>query len=207
MNVFLWNARARNGHVEATLHHPCPAQVPNALEAWWLTFVTTTSVGYGRIVPTTTMGEVIMAIMAVLGQFYLAMPLTIVGSVFYTAYRRRWQREQTILKLNSDAGKTLVLRAKIDISGPLMGTFVALKDLANELSKALARSGAAKDGAAAALADGDAAATRALLDDLLGLQPRVSKLVHSIEKKLRHAESTDLPDMALLGDFHDGDAS
>ena len=27
MNVFLWNARARNGHVEATLNHPFPAQV------------------------------------------------------------------------------------------------------------------------------------------------------------------------------------
>ena len=27
MNVFLLNARARNGHVEATLNHPCPAQV------------------------------------------------------------------------------------------------------------------------------------------------------------------------------------
>ena len=27
MNVFLWNARARNGHVKATLNHPFPAQV------------------------------------------------------------------------------------------------------------------------------------------------------------------------------------
>ena len=26
MNVFLWNARARNTHVEATLNHPFPAQ-------------------------------------------------------------------------------------------------------------------------------------------------------------------------------------
>ena len=29
MNVFFWNARARNGHVEATLNHPFPAQVEN----------------------------------------------------------------------------------------------------------------------------------------------------------------------------------
>ena len=27
MNVFLWNARARNGQIEATLNHPFPAQV------------------------------------------------------------------------------------------------------------------------------------------------------------------------------------
>ena len=27
VNVFLWNARPRNGHVEATLNHPCAAQV------------------------------------------------------------------------------------------------------------------------------------------------------------------------------------
>ena len=30
MNVFLWKARARNGHVEATWNHPCPAQVAAA---------------------------------------------------------------------------------------------------------------------------------------------------------------------------------
>ena len=27
MNLFSWNARARNANVEATLNHPCPAQV------------------------------------------------------------------------------------------------------------------------------------------------------------------------------------
>ena len=30
MNVFLWNARPRNTHVEATLNHPFPAQVIDA---------------------------------------------------------------------------------------------------------------------------------------------------------------------------------
>ena len=30
MNVFLRKARARNGHVEATLNHPFPAQVLDA---------------------------------------------------------------------------------------------------------------------------------------------------------------------------------
>ena len=30
MNVFHWNARARNTHVEATLNHPFPAQVAAA---------------------------------------------------------------------------------------------------------------------------------------------------------------------------------
>merc|ERR1711965_1086133 len=32
VNVFLWNARARNGHVEATLNHPFPAQAATPLE-------------------------------------------------------------------------------------------------------------------------------------------------------------------------------
>ena len=32
MNVFLWNARARNGQVEATLNHPFPAQAATPLE-------------------------------------------------------------------------------------------------------------------------------------------------------------------------------
>ena len=33
MNVFLWNARARNGHVEATLNHPFPAQARGICDA------------------------------------------------------------------------------------------------------------------------------------------------------------------------------
>ena len=33
MDVFLWNARARNGHVEATLNHPFPAQVDDKIKA------------------------------------------------------------------------------------------------------------------------------------------------------------------------------
>ena len=34
MNVFLWNTRARNGHVEATLNHPFPAQVAELRDAY-----------------------------------------------------------------------------------------------------------------------------------------------------------------------------
>ena len=38
MNVFLWNARARNTHVEATLNHPFPAQVAPILTGCTLHF-------------------------------------------------------------------------------------------------------------------------------------------------------------------------
>ena len=34
MNVFLWNARARNGHVEATLNHHFPAQALYLYESY-----------------------------------------------------------------------------------------------------------------------------------------------------------------------------
>ena len=44
MNVFLWNARARNGHLEATLNHPFPAQAsptaPGKIAALWLPIMT-----------------------------------------------------------------------------------------------------------------------------------------------------------------------
>ena len=40
MNVFLWNARARNGHVEATLNHPFPAQVDQLRATYGGAFVT-----------------------------------------------------------------------------------------------------------------------------------------------------------------------
>ena len=44
MNVFLWNARPRNTHVEATLNHPFPAQAsptaPGKIAALWLPIMT-----------------------------------------------------------------------------------------------------------------------------------------------------------------------
>lgn len=57
---------------------------------WWC-IVTFTTVGYGDMYPRTTMGRVLCVVTMYTGIFFLAMPLTIVGSSFANA----WEKLQT----------------------------------------------------------------------------------------------------------------
>jgi len=63
-------------------------QLQNMFDAWWLSFVTLTAVGYGRISPVTTVGRGLAMVTGVVGTFYMAMPLSIVGTKFYDIYGR-----------------------------------------------------------------------------------------------------------------------
>jgi hypothetical protein len=56
-------------------------------ESLWLTIVTLTSVGYGRYYPRNVPGQILSFIVAVTGAFYMAMPLAIVGTTFYSEYK------------------------------------------------------------------------------------------------------------------------
>ncbi|KAK7236784.1 hypothetical protein SO694_00093061 [Aureococcus anophagefferens] len=157
------------------------SSVPNALEGWWLSFITMTAVGFGRITPETNPGQLVMAVAMICGQFYLSMPLTIVGGTFYASYRRKNRREKAITDVLSGDADSFVVKPKIVISEDAMAVFVKAKDLANELSKAVAalRRAAGPDRAPALRR------ARAVLGELLALQPRVSRLVHAIERKMR----------------------
>ena len=57
------------------------------LDGMWLTIVTLTSVGYGRFYPRNISGQLLSIFVAILGAFYMAMPLAIVGTTFYNAYK------------------------------------------------------------------------------------------------------------------------
>ena len=47
-----------------------------------------TAVGYGRISPVTTIGRGLAMVTGIVGTFYMAMPLSIVGTNFYDIYGR-----------------------------------------------------------------------------------------------------------------------
>ena len=47
-----------------------------------------TAVGYGRISPVTTVGRGLAMVTGIVGTFYMAMPLSIVGTKFYDIYGR-----------------------------------------------------------------------------------------------------------------------
>ncbi len=60
--------------------------VQNLFDAFWVTFVTFSTVGYGDVFPDQGFGKIIALLIGTLGTFFLAFPLSIMGATFYTAY-------------------------------------------------------------------------------------------------------------------------
>lgn len=63
-----------------------PTAIENVFDAWWTTAVTMTTVGYGGKYPVRAAGKFVAIAAAMVGTFYLAMPLTIIGTQFYDVY-------------------------------------------------------------------------------------------------------------------------
>ncbi len=66
--------------------HLHPVVINSVLDAWWVMAVTMTTVGYGGKYPVRAAGKSIAIAAAMVGSFYLSMPLTIIGTQFYDVY-------------------------------------------------------------------------------------------------------------------------
>ncbi len=64
-------------------------EFPDLVQSSYFLFITITTVGYGDQIPVTTMGKLLALLLAILGSFYMAMPLAIIGSKFEEAYQER----------------------------------------------------------------------------------------------------------------------
>jgi len=69
------------------------------IRSGWLVVVTMTTVGYGGISPVTNGGKLVAIAAMLFGSFYLAMPLTIVGGIFYSTYL---EQEEKIAKTEKE---------------------------------------------------------------------------------------------------------
>lgn len=69
--------------------------IPYAL--WWV-YVTTTTVGYGDISPTTTSGKIIGVTCFYVGIIFMALPISVLGSNFETVYASMLQRKVPVKK-------------------------------------------------------------------------------------------------------------
>lgn len=63
--------------------------IPHLPDAWWLTIVTMTTVGYGDSVPKSGPGHIIVTMLIVTSALYMAMPLGIVGAAFTNVWKQR----------------------------------------------------------------------------------------------------------------------
>ena len=61
-------------------------KILDMFDAIWTMIVTMTTVGYGGFFPLQALGKICALGAALFGSFYMAMPLTIVGSKFYEIY-------------------------------------------------------------------------------------------------------------------------
>ncbi len=76
-------------------------KVQDMLDAIWTMIVTMTTVGYGVFFPLQAAGKITSLFAALFGSFYMAMPLTIVGSEFYDIYQEV-QIEDDLMQSNMD---------------------------------------------------------------------------------------------------------
>ena len=58
----------------------------NALYGLWFSMVTLTSTGYGDMVPSTNLGEIMSVFLMLFGAMYMAMPLAAASTVFYAIH-------------------------------------------------------------------------------------------------------------------------
>ena len=79
-------------------------------ESIWFVFVTVTTTGYGRFVPMTMLGKVVMTMTSLAGVLYLAMPLTVVSAKFYEIYTK--MKESNRYRMLYKAKKRARLEAK-----------------------------------------------------------------------------------------------
>lgn len=89
------------------------------LDGVWLTIVTLTSVGYGRFYPRNIAGQILSILVAIVGAFYMAMPLAIVGTTFYSAYKRKEEARARIhvkrkFKHAVDTVRSYIRQGKLD---------------------------------------------------------------------------------------------
>jgi hypothetical protein len=66
-------------------------------ESIWFVFVTVTTTGYGRFVPGTMLGKVVMILTSLAGVLYLAMPLTVVSAKFFDIFAKMRENNRYIL--------------------------------------------------------------------------------------------------------------
>ncbi|KAE9248930.1 hypothetical protein PF004_g3619 [Phytophthora fragariae] len=85
--------------------------ITDMIHSTWLSYATLTSVGYGDLVPRTSIGKFFDVFVIIVATIYSAMPLSLVGSQFYSLYEKHL--EKVVVK---QGGSSVSWRTKTTIS-------------------------------------------------------------------------------------------
>jgi len=112
-----------------------PLDFPSIIAAFWWSFVTMTTVGFGDVYPRTWLGKVVGTFSMLSGILIIALPVAIVGRKFQEIYDSYAQDEKNAKKNQGD-GISAILRAKnVSLENvpiehtPLFGLSKKLRDL------------------------------------------------------------------------------
>ena len=72
--------------------------IPNALYGFWLTVVTVTAEGYGRIYAVTAWGKVVTSLLIITGSIYLSIPVAVICDTFNVCFHKVVEDERKIME-------------------------------------------------------------------------------------------------------------
>lgn len=87
-----------SGGIHLAEQHVQPEKFGSVLKSMWWSIVTLTTIGYGDVVPVTTMGRFFGSIVALLGVGLAALPAGIIAAGFNSELQRRRERYQLQLR-------------------------------------------------------------------------------------------------------------
>jgi hypothetical protein len=111
---------------------------PEMLTACWFVLVTMTTTGYGKVVPTMMPTKMLAIVIMIAGNFYMAMPLTIVGSTFWGHYAALIEKEETLQKAKEamKAARRNTIRAQKQVEAARVSRRRSMKKMSkNEIKQ------------------------------------------------------------------------
>lgn len=133
-NVFLQLGENCSVALNMTEDADMSAKFDSVFSCMWWSLVTITTVGYGDMVPTSTVGKVIGACCACSGVPLIAIPLPIISQKFDVYYRRYCKR----MERRNNKGETERLSSKwqMYLDRPFFDTEAYMKDVVNDAGPA-----------------------------------------------------------------------
>jgi hypothetical protein len=96
--------------------------LPNAFYGYWLTLVTITAEGYGKIYAVTVLGKLLTVVLIIVGSIYLSIPVAVMCDTFHTCFKEVVEDERKMFdrmrKMIRKVAQAKGVRAELTLEAP-----------------------------------------------------------------------------------------